>query len=166
MKKAFMSVLLIIAMLCASILPIYASDSGSETILNEDGSSITYYDDGSYLVISSVSVTESSTVARASAQNKIGTREAKFVDSDGNVEWKYTLAASFTYTYGSSVSCIWASYDNNIYDDAWTFSNGSSSRSGNIGYGKGHYTKKVLFITVKNYDIDLSISCDKYGNLS
>ena len=62
--------------------------------------------------------------------------------------------------------CYWDKNKNNIYDSSWTFSNGSATRSGNTAYGKGHYTKKVLFITTKNYDVDISVSCDKYGNIS
>ena len=109
---------------------------------------------------------KSAASARATTQTKTGSKDITATDSNGNVEWKYTLSATFSYVYGSSVSCTSSTYKNNIYDSSWTFSNGSATRSGNTAYGKGHYTKKVLFVTTKNYDVDISVSCDKYGNIS
>ena len=47
-------------------------------------------------------IIENDTVARATTQTKNGLKDVKFTDSDGNVEWKYTLSATFSYVYGSS----------------------------------------------------------------
>lgn len=166
MKKVLLSAFLTIAMLCAIAFPAYAAEPNYEAIQNDDGSTVIYYDDGSQVTISPIYVTEVENTARATSQTVNGARDVKFTDSDGNVEWKYTLSATFSYVYGSSVSCTSATYSNNIYDNAWSFSNGSATKSGNTAYGKGHYTKKLLFVTIKNIDIDISISCDEYGNLS
>lgn len=166
MKRVLLSVFLTIAMLGTVVLPSYAIEPSCNTVQNEDGSTVIYYDDGSHLTISPVRIIGNDTVARATTQTKNGLKDVKFTDSDGNVEWKYTLSATFSYVYGSSVSCTSAKYSNNIYDNAWSFSNGSATKSGGTAYGRGHYAKKVLFVTVKNIDIDISITCDKYGNLS
>lgn len=166
MKKILLSSFLAVIMLCAMVLPAYASEAVPESVQNSDGFTVIYYDDGSCITISPVYVSESEVSARASTQTKTGSRDVTFTDTNGNVEWKYTLSATFSYVYGSSVSCTSSTYKNNIYDSSWTFSNGSATRSGNTAYGKGHYTKKVLFVTTKNYDVDISVSCDKYGNIS
>lgn len=166
MKKTLLSVLLTVALLCTAIIPAYAAESEPTAEQLADGTTVIYYDDGSSLTISPIYGVQEKSMARAGEQTVSGGRDVTFADPNGTLEWKYTLSATFSYVSGVSSTCTSASYTKTIYDNDWSFSNGSATKSGNTAYGKGHFTKKVLFITIKNYDIDISISCDKYGKLS
>ncbi len=112
---------------------VYAADKApSETIID--------LEDGSRLIISAVYESENDSSAKAATNTVTKSREVYREDPAGNLEWKYTLTA--------------------------TFSNGSASKSGNAAYGKGHYTKKALSIEIKNIDVDISLTCDVYGNVT
>lgn len=126
---------------------------------------VQYYDDGSYLTVSAPQLTLLKSV-RSTLTTIEAEQFAKFTNSSGELEWEYTLTATFSYVYGSSVTCTDASYDYSIYDTSWKFSNGSASHSGATAYGYGTFKNKVLFITTKTINVDLSITCDVYGNLS
>jgi hypothetical protein len=161
-----MSIFLTVVTLCTTVLPAYAAAPDSDISEYDNESTVIYYDDGSYITISAAYVSQENISTRSTTNTVTGAKDVTFTDSSGNLEWKYTLSATFSVTYGSSVSCTKSTYTNNIYDSSWTFSNGSATKSGNAAYGIGHYTKKVLFITTKNYDIDISITCDKNGKIS
>lgn len=166
MKKTLLSVFLTVALLCTAVIPAYAADTEPTAEQFDDGATVIYYDDGSSITISPIYGVEEENITRATEQTVSGARDVTFKDSDGNLECIYTLYAAFSYVYGVSSTCKSTTYNKTIYVDSWTFSNGSATKSGNTAYGKGHFTKKAFFITIKNYDIDISISCDKYGNLS
>lgn len=96
-----------------------------------------------------------------------GSKDVVFTDTNGNAEWRFTLFAGFRYQKDKWVECCDAWYINDIFDDAWTFSEGSArivDESSADGHGK--YSKKVLFITVRNVEVNISLTCDVYGNLS
>lgn len=126
--------------------------------------SITYLEDGSRIVISPVYGEDDISVTGA-INTVTKSREAYCEDSAGNLEWKYILTATFSYDYGISSTCTNASYTQTIYDSKWSFSNGSAERSGNTAYGKGNYIKKELSLVLKSADIDISLTCDIYGNV-
>ena len=132
----------------------------------ESEESIVYFDDGSRLVISPIYETTGASSIKTEANTITKSRDAYFADSNGKIEWKYTLTATFTYDYGVSSTCTSASYTQTIYDDQWSFSEGSATKSGNIAYGNGHYVKKRLFVVIKDVDVDLSFSCDIYDNVN
>lgn len=108
----------------------------------ESEESIVYFDDGSRLLISPIYETTGTSSIKTVANTITKSRDAYFADSNGKIEWKYTLTATFTYDYGVSSTCTSASYTQTIYDDQWSFSEGSATKSGNTAYGKGHYVKK------------------------
>lgn len=172
MKKFLTSILLAITMLFATVLPAFAVEPeivpqpiGIQE--SDDGITTVYYEDGSILTISAVyNVIENESISRATSETTSGSRDAYFTDGNGDLEWKYTLSASFSYVPGVSSSCTSASYSNSTYDSSWSFSEGSATKSGSTAYGKGKYVKQILFVTVNTYNIDLSISCDVNGNLS
>ena len=164
MKKTAAFILLAALVFCA-VIPTYAQKAGTETTLS-DGTQIIYCDDGGYIIISPatmISEVKSPDGTRATVtQTKTQTKK----DSGGNVEWKYTLTGTFSYTYGVSASCTGASYSKTIYDSVWSFSNGSATASGATATGNGTFTKKVLFITVDTVNVHLTLTCDKYGNVT
>lgn len=166
MKKTLLSILLTVALLCTAIIPAYATEPEQTSEQLDDGTTIIYYEDGSSLTISPIYDVQENNMARAGEQTVSGGRDATYKDSNGNLEWIYTLSATFSYVSGVSSTCTSASYTKTIYDSHWSFSDGSATKSGNTAYGKGKFVKKVLFVTGKTYDINISISCDKYGKLS
>ena len=163
MKKIFVSIILLAAILCMSVSPVFATEPEPTVVQYEDGSTVVYFDDGSTLTYSPVKVIEEQVSPYVTVQTKNAYKEAKFTNTNGTVEWVYTLTASFTYVEGLSCKCTSATYTKTIYDNNWTFSNGSATFNDRTAYGKGHFTKKLLGITVKNYDIDITIKCDTYG---
>ena len=67
---------------------------------------------------------------------------------------------------GVSATCTNATYTQTINDGYWHFSDGNAYAENNVAHGLGTFKKKVLFITLKTYNIDISVTCDAYGNLS
>lgn len=160
-KRIFVFCLAVICLTVQFVLPAMAEDS-----CLDNGTEIIYFDDGSYITITPVIVIDESANTRASAVSKTGSKVASYTDSDGNVDWKYTLTATFSYVSGSSSTCTSASYTKTIYDSSWEFSNGSATKSGNKATGKGTFKDKVLFVTMQTKDVNITITCDTYGNLT
>lgn len=121
------------------------------------------YNDGSYIVIELHS--SNYKLLSANSSNKTGSRDVTKYDKNDKIEWNYTLTCYFSIVYGESSNCYNSTYSQYINDSSWKFSNGSTSTSQNTGYGYGTYKSKVLFITTKTMYIDISVSCDIYGNL-
>ena len=160
MKKRFIACLMAFVLFTMCVCPINAVDAGA---VEANESKIIYFDDGSYIEISGVRQIDNTSRA---AQTKIGEKDITYTASNGDVEWQYTLTGYFSYDPGVSSTCTYATYSNNISNTNWSFSDGAATRSGNTAYGDGLYIKKVLFVKVKEYIVDISISCDSYGNLS
>lgn len=162
MKKAAAFLLLVCVLLPSFVLSVSAENNGlNEASSRADGSKIVYLDDGGYLLISPVREVEAgnrTTITRA--------RDVTHYDSDDEVEWKYTLTGTFTYTYGVSATCTNAYYTQTINDDSWTFSDGDATRTGATAHGVGTYVKKFWFITIQTINVDISLTCDIYGNVT
>ena len=165
MKKSLSVLLMIAAMLFAAAVPVYAAEDSGKAAPGADGGYVVYFEDGSYLTVSPARTVENGG-DRATTAQITAERAATFTNSDGETEWKYTLSATFTYTYGVSVSCTNASYTQTIYKGNWTFSNGAATASGATARGVGKYEKKFLFITVQTVNVDVSLVCDIYGNVT
>lgn len=157
--KRFATFLIVILLLALSLMPISATPSDDVT------SEIIYLENGDYIEISPIRITENKTRS-TTALTASGERDVTYYDSNDEIEWQYVLTATFTYEPGVSATCTRATYSNTINDNNWTFSNGAATKSGNMAYGVGTYVKKILFITVETYDINIDIMCDTYGNLS
>lgn len=123
------------------------------------------FEDGSRLVVSPVYRKEEAASTEAAENTITRFKDVDYVSSDGTLEWKYTLEGEFSYEYGVSSVCTRAGYFSTIYGDKWTFSNGSSYASGNTAHGEGNYKKKELFIVTRDVDVDITLTCDIYGNV-
>ena len=163
MKKTVIALFIAIVALFMQAAPVFADSQGPTVQFLPDGSTVYLFSDGSKLTVSAVrSVAEEKGVTSIVADSK----EATFTNSDNMVEWRYTLHATFSYTYGVSSSCTSTYYTQNIYQGNWSFSNGSATKSGNTANGVGTFEKRFLFIVINTVDVDLHISCDKYGVVS
>lgn len=164
MKKYIISVFLFPICLLFFSLPAHAAvEMPIHTAENKE-TSVIYLENGGRIVLSPVYETNCASVAGA-VNTVTRSRDVSYSSPNGTLEWKYTLTATFSYEYGVSSTCTDATYTQTIYNSAWSFSNGSASRSGDTAYGKGHYQKKELFVVLENIDVDVSISCDIYGNV-
>ena len=164
MKKRILSFVTLLMMLFSMVIPIGA-ETNIEVSNVADEVSVVYYDDGSYLTIYPVTVENVSTT-RGSIQQLTASKPVTLTDSSGNLEWEYTLNAEFTVVYGSDSYCLNAHYIQNIYQSGWTFSDGNAYFSDNVATGLGKYVKKVLFVTTKTYNINITLTCDIYGNVT
>ncbi len=158
------SIVSIIMSMTLVMLSLTSSIHAEETASNNT-SDIIYYEDGSYLTIHELQITVESSV-RATSTIINAKRPITYTNSSGELVWEYYLHATFSYVYGSSATCTIASYDYTIHKDSWSFSDGSTSRSGGTAYGYGTFKNKVLFITTKTVNIDTYLTCDIYGNIS
>ncbi len=167
--KKIITVLLLLSILCAFSLPTYAAGAeGEET--NIGNTQVVYFDDGSYVVttleVETIGSGDSGIAPASTTQTIQGTRTAIWYSDDGDTEWEYILIGLYTVELGVSAVCTSASYTKTIYKSGWKFSDGSATAEGNVAYGGGVFKKKVLFITTKTATVDISITCDIYGNLS
>lgn len=153
MKKKIVS-LVLTTVLVLALLPFSAG--AVETSSREE---IEYLSDGSYII-----TTIEESVSRASG-NKVGTRTKAKYDSNDNLDWEIVLRGVFNYT-GTTSSCTASTISVNTYDSAYSKDSSSATRSGNTAYGTATIIQKVLGVTISKDTYNLTLSCDKDGNLS
>lgn len=122
-------------------------------------SQIEYLEDGSYVI------TTIEEIGTRATNTKTGSAVKRKYDSNNVLEWTITLTGTFTYT-GSSSTCTSSSISVAISDSNFAEVSRSATKSGNTAYGSATIRKKVLGVTVSTNTYDLSLSCDKNGNLS
>ena len=121
-----------------------------------------YAEDGSY----TVTTIEESVAPIAMVYTRVGHKTAKNYDSDGNLQWDYTLVGAFRVTSGESAVCTASTYSYKIYDDHWSLTDHTNSFSGDTAYSTATFKRKVLFVTTNTFIINAHLTCDKNGNLS
>ena len=151
MKK--LVTLILTALMILSLLPVQAFAADSNVI---------YYDDGSYAVVT-IEI-DQQTLTRASTI-KAGTVAYNRYSTAGTLEWTASMKASFSYN-GSTSTCISVNIPVvTIYNDNWSVVSQTSSKSGNTATANITMGLKQIIGTSK-VPITLTLSCDKYGNLS
>ena len=151
MKK--LVTLILTALMSLSLLPVQAFAADSNVI---------YYDDGSYAVVT-IEI-DQQTLTRASTI-KAGTVAYNRYSTAGTLEWTASMKASFSYN-GSTSTCISVNIPVvTIYNDNWSVVSQTSSKSGNTATANITMGLKQIIGTSK-VPITLTLSCDKYGNLS
>ncbi|MBQ3016022.1 MAG: hypothetical protein IJD79_04500 [Clostridia bacterium] len=165
MKKILAFISFTVLLLSFS-LTAFASTSLPEKSLPEN-SEITYLSNGSYIITTfSVIPTDNSVQTAATTYTKQGTKTINCYSSDNELEWEYTLTGTFTVNNGISATCTNATHSKTIYSSKWSFSDENTYAENNVAHGKGVFKRKVLFIVVEKTNVDISITCDVYGNLS
>lgn len=165
MKKTLLIAILTLSIIFSTVSPVFADTTVNSSVTENDGYTIIYFEDGGKLKISSA-VVEIDTVSRSNEKTINAYKTAYFEDGSGNREWEYTLNATFKYVEGVSSVCTTKYYAYNIYENGWSLSDASTTASGNVARGFGTFTKKILFVTIKTYVIDISLTCDIYGNVT
>lgn len=154
MKKRFVVILLLLVF-AFSLFPIRAFaieqlTVSSEVIWLESGDSLT--------------ITISESTSRATG-TKTGYAEYLYTGSDGVAKWKAVLSGNFTYT-GATSTCTASSCNVTIYDNSWYTVSKTVGKSGNTATATVTMGLKVLGVTVSKPTYNLTLTCDKDGNLS
>ena len=149
MKKVIAGLLAFVLLLSGLPTQIAHASAGEELL------EVISYADGSYLEITLETLPQ----ARASgsitkAKNYI------FNSTEGVPQWKITLTGSFTYT------CTASNCNVTIYNSIWSVASKSATRSGNTAYGSARMVKKYLGAITFDKTYNLSLTCDKNGNVS
>lgn len=148
--KRFFSYL-IIGMLIFTMFPVNSAAA--------ENSKVTYLENGCYIVETLTEFT-----AR-SARETTGTKARTYYNSDGTALWKAVLTGTFTYD-GTSATCTSASVSVTVYDSGWYTISKSASKSGNTASATVTMGYKTLGVTTDKVTTNLTLSCDKDGNLS
>lgn len=154
MKKVIAT--FVIFVLILSMLPIQIAYATQEPELLE----VVQYKDGTYLEITLESVPQT----RASG-SLTKTKNYTYKDVDGTAQWKISLTGSFTYT-GTTSTCTAADCKVTVYQSNWSVASKSASKSGNTAYGTARMLRKYLGATVSDKTYNLTLTCDKNGNVS
>ena len=164
MKKLFLCVICLF-----SIVFLNFTINAEETIQNYEFSDIkqevVYLENGNYLV-KKVKEKNNEMMTRATSYYKTGELEVEEYNANDKLLWTYTLTGTFLIETGVSCVSTNATYATEIYKNTWSFSDGSTSYAGNHVTGLGVFKCKVLFITTQTINIDVTLYCDSYGNLS
>lgn len=147
--KRFVSCILLVVLI-AGIIPVYAMASEREFI---------YQDDGSYIIVELINKG-----ARASGTIS-GGKAYTYYGSNGASAWKAVLNGTFNYT-GSGATCTASSVDVTIYDSSWYIISKSANKSGSTATGSVTMGLKSAGVTVSRVPVSLTLSCDANGNLS
>ena len=154
MKKVIAT--LVAFVLILSALPIQIAYASQEQELLE----VVRYEDGSYLEIT----LEAAPQTRASG-SLTKTKNYTRVNTEGTTQWKISLTGTFTYT-GTTSTCTASSCNVTIYQSDWSVASKSASKSGNTAFGTARILRKYLGVTVSDKTYNLTLTCDKNGNVS
>lgn len=123
---------------------------------------VEYLEDGSSII---TSVYEELVQTRSNLYDKAGSKVYRYRNADGVVLWTLTVSGEFRVIEGASVTCTSASCSTAIYNDAWSCTRKSASPSGNQAVANGVFEMRVLGIVISTENVNVTLSCDPYGNL-
>ena len=133
--------------------------SGELILVSE---TVEYLEDGSSII---TSVYEEVVMTRSNLYDKTGSKVYRFRNADGEVLWALTVHGEFQVIEGASVTCTSASCSTSIYNDAWSCTRKSAAPSGSQAVATGQFQKTLLGIVVDTENVNVTLSCDPYGNL-
>lgn len=157
MKKLYRAVSLLMSLLLFSVVlttPVLASVqvSDSQKIMLEDGS---------YIIITiDYNQPPDGFSLLTKQQTKTGTKNYSFYDSSDELKWVFRVHGAFLYD-GVTALATGANYSYDIYDDNWSFVEGSATYSGATATATGSF-KRVLFPN----SVSVSLTCSPNGVLS
>ena len=165
MKKVLSFILVLCVMLSAFAAPVNAQTLDTDSNEKIVSRTVEMLDDG-YLLETVVTEEITEVTARANEYVRAGSVTRNFKNSDGDVLWSFTLRGQYDVVEGVSSVCTLAKHSYNIYDNSWSLDSASTSKSANKAIGNATFKKKVLFVTTDTKSFTLTLTCDKYGNLS
>ena len=161
--RKLVSVLLVALICLGAACGVWADDGSSVNNLELVSESVEYYEDGSSIVIS---VYEETVQTRSNLYNRVGRKTHQYRDADGNILWTFAVTGEFRVLEGASVTCISASCSTEIFHEAWVCTRKYAETSGSWAIAHGEFTQTLLGIVVGRESVEVSLTCDVYGNLS
>lgn len=150
--KKIVSILLSLVTLLSVSLTALAADT-PQIMTNRE---VITFDNGDYAtietIIDDVSVMSNERASRSSSKTYT------YRNSAGSTLWSFTLKASFSYNGSSSVTRASTSYS--ISNSSWSCDDHYATESGNTAYGYGSFSSSI-----QSKDVELSLTCDKNGNI-
>lgn len=154
------SILLVIGCMVPCVSGAEYEDAEELVLVRE---TVAYLEDGSRII---TSVYEEATTTRSNLYNKTGSRIDRYVDAGGAVLWSLTVHGEFRILEGASVTCISATCSSEVYNSDWTCTRKTATPSGSWTIANGEFAKTLLGIVVSRESVEVSLTCDVYGNLS
>ena len=155
---------LLVALIClGTALGVWADDGSSVNNLELVSETVEYYEDGSTLVIS---VFVEPIRSRSNLYNRLGRKVYEYRDADGDILWTFAVTGEFRVLEGASVTCISASCSTEIFDEAWVCTRKYAETSGSWAIANGEFERSLLGIVIDRDTVQVSLTCDVYGNLS
>ncbi len=152
-KKILVFLIAIVTTLSLAI-PAFA-DSSEETV------EIVNFEDGSYAVI-----TISPNIQYRSGTTISKNKDFTYFNTENEKLWKVTLSGTFAYVSGVSSSCTSANITYTNYSGGWSCSSKNAYTSGNSAIGNATIVLKILGVQVDSIPVSLTLTCDKYGNVT
>lgn len=155
---------LLVALIClGTAFGVWADDGSSVNNLELVSETVEYYEDGSTLVIS---VFVEPIRSRSNLYNRLGRKVYEYRDADGGILWTFAVTGEFRVLEGASVTCISASCSTEIFDEAWVCTRKYAETSGSWAIANGEFERSLLGIVIDRDTVQVSLTCDVYGNLS
>lgn len=158
MKKKF--ILLLIAM-AITIAPIRANAQSFQT---EPQTTIEEVGDGNYF--ETIITTWNDPILPRAGLKKSASKTVNYKNSSGDVLWYVKVTGTFTYEKGISSRCTNSSVSANSNNTLWKISNRTCNKSGNTANASAKGTLYRGTTPVRSLTKNVSISCDKFGNIS
>jgi hypothetical protein len=160
--KKLVSVLLALVIVSLSFSINAFAVTPAQTVVSQ---STEYLEDGSYIVTTLTTTTQSNISLLSTTYTKTSTKFRDYYDDESNICWEGTLTCTFSYD-GSTSRCLSASTGYTIYNTSWRCTSNTASRSGNTGYGHYTFKKYILSICVVTYSPTLTMVCSPSGSLT
>ncbi len=152
--RKFKSIFLAIVLLVTLMSTVYAKSEQNTNVYK-----MIPMEDGGYII---VEIDSEVNVSRATTSK---TKNYTRYSENGDMVWKASLTGSFTYD-GRYATCTSSSCSVTVYDSAWYTISKTTWTDANFAKGTVEMGRKVLGITTKTETLNLSMTCDRYGNVS
>lgn len=157
MKNKLLSISMCLLLLTGFVLNASAFTEASDY-------TVEYFSDGSYAV---VEIREVDSIAtRGSVTTKVAAKDYKVYNGNGSIMYIFTVTGTFEINRGVSSKCTKAVPSVTIYDNNWREISKSAWPKGNQAIGTATLKRYMLGIPVRTDTPNVTLTCDKNGNLS
>lgn len=163
--KRLMSILcsVLLVLSCFVFVPTVSAsalEESRELVLVSE--TVKYLEDGSSII---TSVYEEVVQPRSKLYTKTASKVDRYVSTEGEIVWSLTVHGEFRVIEGASVSCVSASCSSQVFHENWSCTQKSAAPSGSQAVANGQFQKTLLGIVLDTENVNVTLSCDPYGNL-
>lgn len=154
---------ILVLFICGFIFSCFMINTSAAAMITTD-ENIEYFSDGSYATITIEEVNAPAT--RGTVFLKSGNKVYTYWDSQGNEQFQVTLYGEFNVNSGVSAVCVKSTISVSISNNVWKVISQSATKSGNQAKGTVTLKRYMLLVPVETREKTLTLTCDKYGNLT